>query len=61
MNKAKADAKAQSRLRRDEHIILRRLLTQLLSVRCIFEIACTYAKDSGNIEGEKNEVRRNRV
>jgi hypothetical protein len=36
---AKADAKAQSRLRRDEHIILRRLLTRLLRVRYIFGVA----------------------
>jgi hypothetical protein len=37
-NKAKADAKAQHTF---EYVsILRRLFTQLLSVRCIFKMAC---------------------
>jgi hypothetical protein len=37
-NKAKADAKAQHTFKYVS--ILRRLLTQLLRVKCIFELAC---------------------
>jgi len=52
-------AKAQSRLRRDEHIILRKRLTQVLSVRCIFEIASIKGETAMSLKDKLEKLKEN--